>query len=82
MDGYDWSVPPSWYLLTQGWFLGPVVIFLLTIFVVSVIRSDQRSDQKSNSKARQTPLDILEERFAKGEIDADEYEKRKSILKQ
>jgi putative membrane protein len=33
------------------------------------------------SPTRRTPLEILQERFAKGEIDKQEYEERRRVLK-
>lgn len=35
---------------------------------------------QSNSKVRDTPLDTLKHRFARGEIDRAEYEDRKKLL--
>lgn len=35
---------------------------------------------EANAKATQSPLDILQERFARGEIDTTEYEEKRRLL--
>jgi putative membrane protein len=72
-----------------GWFLGPIVwllfIVVAIIVVVLVLRwlgvSGGPAAGLPGTAAR-TPLDILKERFAKGEIDKKEYDERRKVLEQ
>jgi len=68
-----------------GMFLGPLMM-VLTIAVIAVIvvlavrwlgGGPQAGPQPPAAKS---PLDILKERFARGEIDSEEYESRRRIL--
>ncbi len=72
MDGPGW---PAWGM---GW--GWIISFLLIVAIVWIvvrITSQNRSLKPPESKSA---LDILKERYAKGEIDKDEFDKRKSDL--
>ncbi len=63
--------------LVMGW--GWIIILLILIIVVwFIIRMVSRNDQLQESN--KTPLDILKERYAKGEIDEMEFEERKKRL--
>ena len=69
-----------------GWmFLGPVMmiafIAIIVVVVVLVVRgfgSHRSRPTTSDSSA----LDILKERFARGEIDKTEYEEQRRILRE
>ncbi|OGH29914.1 MAG: hypothetical protein A3B41_05170 [Candidatus Levybacteria bacterium RIFCSPLOWO2_01_FULL_37_26] len=60
-----------------GWI--PMLLFwiLLILGVVALIRYLGRSSQGQENK---TPLDILKERYARGEIDKKEFEEKKKDL--
>jgi putative membrane protein len=72
-----------------GWmFFGPLtmILFIAAIVVVIVLlvrwlggsgHGQPAQPQRPPGKA---PLDILKERFAKGEIDKDEFEERRKLL--
>jgi putative membrane protein len=74
---YDWG--PGW----GGMFFGPLVMIALVVLsvvvIVAVVRwlSGERSPSQSGSR---TPREILDERFAKGEIDREDYEARRKAL--
>lgn len=60
-----------------GWmmFLWWFIIFGLIVFAVRVlIKSNQ------NKQNKETPMDILKRRYAEGEIDEEEFKKRKKEL--
>ena len=61
---------PLWFILV----ILPMVGFLLAV-LYGIIREVRMPIEPKN-----TPLDILKERFAKGEIPAEEYEKGKEVL--
>ncbi len=65
-----------------GMVFGPIMMIVVLILIVLVVRWLVESGRGggSHNPPGQTPLDILEERFAKGEIDKDEFEERQRVL--
>jgi putative membrane protein len=56
--------------------IGLILLVLVSVFAILIYRAT-RKNQKSSFE---TPLDILNKRFAHGEITKDEYEKMKDAL--
>ena len=52
-------------------------ILLIVILVAVLLR---RQSGAGSGPARQTPLDILERRYAAGEISTEEFEERRAML--
>lgn len=70
----------------HGWFFGPVmmIVFIAVAVVVVVLLvrwlgGPGHGGSHQGSPGR-TPMDILKERFARGEIDKEEFEDRRRIL--
>ncbi len=78
--------PHMWNGGWHGWFFGPIMmlVFLAVVVVVVVllVRWFGRPGHGAglDSHPGKTPLDILKERFAKGEIDKEEFEERRRVL--
>jgi putative membrane protein len=75
------------HLWGDGWdgmFFGPVmmVVFLaiLVVLVVAALRWSGTALHSGGAVAPMAPLDILKQRFARGEIDKEEYEARRRVL--
>lgn len=66
-DGYFWGMHFFWWIF--------LVILFIWIFVTPWNIPGQRTK-------KDTPLDILKKRFARGEIDKEEYEEKKKVLQQ
>ena len=70
----------------HGWFFGPVmmIVFIAAAVVVVVLLVRwlglQGYGGAPHSPPGKTPLDILKERFARGEIDKEEFEERRRVL--
>ena len=64
-ENYYWGMNPIW------WFLW--LILLIWIFATPYDIPGQR-------KRKTNPLDILQRRFASGQINKEEYQERKKIL--
>ncbi|WP_018077651.1 SHOCT domain-containing protein [Thiobacillus denitrificans] len=60
----------------MGW--GMILVWLVPILLVALVILYGVRDR--NEKPRRTALDILEERYARGEIDQDEFHKRRADL--
>lgn len=78
--GHMWD--GGWY----GWVFGPMMMILfvalLVIAAIALVRwlgDGGRSGPSSGSSDR-APLDILKERYARGEIDKEEFEERRRVL--
>lgn len=58
------------------------VLALLVLFIVLLVRGVSGGSPAGPSQGRphRSAIDILEERFAKGEINRDEFEERRRIL--
>lgn len=72
---WDWGGPFDWI-----WMLGPVVLMiafwsLLILLVAKLVRS-----RPSSTTTRSPALEVLEERYARGEISRDDFLERKSVL--
>ncbi len=68
-----------------GWFMGPIIslIFLavLVVFAVLVVRWLWPSGLPGRfERTTKSAITILEERFARGEIEKEEFEERKRLL--
>ncbi len=73
----------GWY----GWFFGPImmIVFIavavvVVVFLVRWLGGTGHGAAHHAHATGRTPLDILKERFAKGEIDKEEFEDRRRIL--
>ena len=72
----------GWY----GMILGPLFMILVLVAVIAGVALVARwfgapwSGAQPPMPSARAPLDILKERFARGEIDKDEYEERRRVL--
>lgn len=75
----------GWYHDGMGWagwlvmLLGMVAFWGLVVWAVVVLFCDTRSGDAR--PAHHDPLDTLDERFARGEIDETEYRARADVLR-
>ncbi|MDD5198071.1 MAG: SHOCT domain-containing protein [Candidatus Gracilibacteria bacterium] len=65
-------------------FLGPILMILfwvaVIVLIVYLVRGDLGGSFKPGGQGNKTALDILRERYAKGEIDKKEFEAMKKDL--
>jgi putative membrane protein len=73
----------SWHHDGPGWWIVFVLLFWALVIgsVVFVLRSRGGWGPPRAQVDRETALDVLDTRYARGEIDADEYRERRSVLK-
>jgi len=74
------SAPRWWMFLPMLW---PLVMIGGIVVLVMLLMRSGRTETLSTWRRdghRQTPFEILSERFAPGEIDRREYEERKGLL--
>jgi putative membrane protein len=73
-----WGYPTSWW----GWLLMTLGMLgfwgLLIALMVVLVRRPGSPDQRQ----RLSPEDVLAERFARGELDVDQYHERLQVLRE
>lgn len=78
--------PHMWNTGWHGWFFGPIMmIVFIAVAVVVVVLLVRWLGGPGHTGALHRPLDkqpmeILKERFAKGEIEVEEFEQRRRLL--
>ncbi len=83
-DRYAFGPHMMWW--GGGWYgmiLGPLFMILVVAAVIAVVVLLVRwvgGQGQASVPSHLTPLDILKERFARGEIDKDELEERRRVL--
>ncbi len=79
---YGWHGGADWGHMMFGPLMMFVFVALVVVVVVLAVRWLGGAGRGAAAQPRpgKTPVDILEERYARGEIDKDEFEERKRIL--
>jgi putative membrane protein len=87
--GYDWGAGPGMmgYGYSMSWFGGIFMILFWVAVIVGVIFlirwlvvASRSGGQQGVTHGGDTALDILRKRYARGEIDKQEYEEKKRDL--
>mgnify|MGYP000376681349 FL=1 len=69
--GHGMGIGMGW-----GWIIGLIVLVLIVLIIVKAVGQNTGAVQNSGK----TPLEVLKERYAKGEIDKEEFEQKKKDL--
>lgn len=72
-----WYGPGDWM---GGGFIFMMFFWVLIIIAVVYLVRNTSSPRRGETPMEKTPLQILQERYAKGEIDKKEYEEKKKDL--
>jgi putative membrane protein len=80
MHWYYGGMGPSWV----GWLLMilAIVVFLGGLAVVGVILMRRLHDSAAPRRDLESPLDVLAGRFARGDIDEEEYRRRRDVIRE
>ena len=73
LHDHDWNSGSGWVVMLVFMLL---FIAITVVAIVLAVQAIQRS-----SSTRSSPEQLLAERFARGEIDAEEYQRRSTMLR-
>jgi len=75
MMGYGWGMGVGWIFMLVFW----VALIALIVWVVTRLLPTSGTREASGDRT-ETPEEILDRRFASGEITPEEYEKARDVL--
>lgn len=80
-----WDWPGPWHMMWGGgwgfWWIFPLFMaFMVMMCIFFMMRAPWGHGHQSGRDATTSALQILNERFARGEIQKEEYEEKKTIL--
>jgi putative membrane protein len=81
----EWGYPGPWHMMSGAgwgfWWIFPLfMLFMIVMCVLFMMRGPWGHGHHSGADATTSALQILNERFAKGEIRKEEYEEKKSAI--
>jgi putative membrane protein len=79
-----WDPRMGWPMMLCGGVLGLLILAALVVIAVLLFRrtSAERGEARSRQMpASQTPMEILKERYARGEITREEYQEMREHLR-
>ena len=80
---HGWNPGMGWGTLICGGILGLLIVAALVVIVVLLFtRTPTGRGEASGRAASQAPLDILKERYARGEITREEYQEMREHLRE
>jgi putative membrane protein len=77
---YDYQ-SPMMYGNDSGWGFGMALVYLLFLVLLTTVVMHLLRSHRHTEKTKPAPLEIVSERYAKGEIKKDEFEQLKKDLK-
>jgi putative membrane protein len=76
----DWAGSHGW--MGFGWILMALFWGLVIVGIVALIRWASANGSQNRKEPEHTPLEVLKKRYARGEIDHEEYEQMRRDLEQ
>ena len=82
MQTLSTTIFAAWHHDGPGWWIVFVPLFWIAVIggIVLLLRARGGWGPPRDHGHRETALDVLDGRYARGEIDDDEYRKRRSVL--
>lgn len=82
--GYGYGYGPQWGMMGGyggfGMIIWIVILIAIVLLIAWLVRSQTSSGMHHSAPRRSSGLDVLEERYARGDINRDEYlQKKKDI---
>lgn len=76
----DWTPGSGW--MGPGWIVMIIFWVLVIAGAIALVRWFGMRDRDSGNTGRRSPLELLQERYARGEIEREEYEQKRRDLEQ